>query len=74
MPVCPICNGESCIPFDSGPKAHYTKPCPKKVGCNGVGQISDFKLKWIIRNMENGKIYCEECKGYHKVTLKEGGK
>jgi len=71
MPTCPICRGESCIPFDRGPKAHQTRPCPLSCGCNGAGEISEHKYQWILDNMKDGMIECTECGGKHKVYLKE---
>jgi len=74
MPTCPICGGESVIPFDTGKKAHHTRPCPRIVGCNGVGQVSEFKLNWIKENTVNGWIDCPDCKGRHKVTCEVNDK
>ena len=72
MPICPICQGESVIPFDRGAKAHCTRPCPISCGCNGVGKVSQHKLCWIIDNMVDGVIRCKECGKTHKVHLKDG--
>lgn len=70
--VCPVCGGCGCVPCDDrGGKAHFTKPCPQEIGCNGSGKVSAHKFKWIKEKTESGKIFCNKCNDWHKVCIKE---